>query len=642
MRRITNLFSLDCRRGMRIWLLSALLMCFLSALVVATAGATDIQVTAKLEPARFAEDQAARFVLTVTGARSAEPDMPTAEGLHFVYQGQSSQTSWVNGKISSSIAYNFLVQADKAGEFTIAPVKVTIDGKVYTTEPVQCTVLPPVQNLGRQASGNRSGGPSGAGNASAVNPDAGEEKNIAFMRIMPETERLYSGQMVPFTLKAYFRSGKRITLKSAPRLSGEDFLLQSLDEEPRQQQERLNGTLYTSLTWQGTLSAIKEGEVPLTVEMDAEVLVRSRSRLRGNPFGSSLLEDPFFSDILGNYSRHNIKIASQEKKMSVLDLPTENRPEDFTGAIGTFRLAVAASPLDVKVGDPITMKMQLNGSGNFALVEAPSLTENKRWKVYPASGTVKELGGGKGEKSFEQALIPIEQGLTAVPPVRFSYFNPKAEEYVTLTSEPISLSLQAANEQTASTPGTSVEPVSLTMQQGGKKEASRKSPAASQAALHLAPLKPELGQLVPSIQPLYQKLWFQFLMVVGLLCLFAALVLHLRQRRLARDPSILRRKEVAGRLAEHYKGMRKALPVEDQEAFHQHCRAAIQERTGEVWGLAPETVTLADLEQRLPDESPLRTVFFRLEQSGYAGDQLAQADLEEILQTTRNELDKLA
>ncbi|MCW5208050.1 hypothetical protein VU11_05220 [Desulfobulbus sp. US2] len=111
---------------------------------------------------------------------------------------------------------------------------------------------------------------------------------------------------------------------------------------------------------------------------------------------------------------------------------------------------------------------------------------------------------------------------------------------------------------------------------------------------------------------------------------------------MARDPSILRRKEVAGRLAEHYEGMHKALAIQDHEVFHQHCRAAIQERTGEVWGLAPETVTLADLEQRLPDEAPLRTVFTCLEQSGYAGEQLAQDDLEEILQTTRNELDKLA
>ena len=61
-----------------------------------------------------------------------------------------------------------------------------------------------------------------------------------------------------------------------------------------------------------------------------------------------------------------------------------------------------------------------------------------------------------------------------------------------------------------------------------------------------------------------------------------------------------------------------------------------------MWGLAPEAVTLADLEQRLPAEAPLRAVFSRLEQSGYAGERLRQADLEEIMTITEKELDKLA
>ncbi|MCW5209626.1 BatD family protein [Desulfobulbus sp. US1] len=130
----------------------------MSALVATATAAGDIQVTAELEPARFAEDQAARFVLTVTGARSAEPDMPTAEGLHFVYQGPSSQVSWVNGTVSASISYIFLVQAEKTGTHTIGPVNVTVKGKAYSSEPVQCTVLP-VQNTRSQARGN----PSGAG-----------------------------------------------------------------------------------------------------------------------------------------------------------------------------------------------------------------------------------------------------------------------------------------------------------------------------------------------------------------------------------------------------------------------------------------------------------------------------------------------
>ncbi|MCI5150831.1 MAG: hypothetical protein D3916_15860, partial [Candidatus Electrothrix sp. MAN1_4] len=118
--------------------------------------------------------------------------------------------------------------------------------------------------------------------------------------------------------------------------------------------------------------------------------------------------------------------------------------------------------------------------------------------------------------------------------------------------------------------------------------------------------------------------------------------LSLKQRRLTRDPGILRRKKVQKRLVLHYEEMNRALAIPDQETFHQHCRAAIQQRTGEVWDLAPEAVTLADLEQRLPAEAPLRVVFTRLEQSGYAGEQLTQQELKEILQTTKKELDKLA
>jgi hypothetical protein len=602
--------------------------------------AEDIQIRAELDPVQLIQGQAARFVVTVVGARSAKPEMPVAEGFHFIYQGQSSQASWVNGTISSSVSYTFNVYADKAGDFTIAPVKVAVQGKTYSSEPVQCTVLP-AQNSGQAATS-----PSGQGNIPDATPTTDEGQGVGFLRIIPDSQRIYSGQVVPFVLKAYFHPGRQITLKSAPRLSGEDFLLQSLDEEPLQRKERLNGISYIALTWQGTLSAVKEGSFPLIVEMDAEVLVRSRSRR--NPFGSSLLDDPFFSDILGNYSRREIRLTSQEKGITVLDLPAENRPDDFSGAIGSFSLAVAASPLDGKVGDPITVKIQLEGTGNFALVQAPVLTDKTGWKVYPASGTVQDLGAGKGMKTFEQALIPMEQGLTVVPPRRFSYFDPQNEEYMTLTSDPIPLYLQAGDQQsldqTSAQDKKNQVQTTLPEQQNRQGQQKGEQPAGGKIAgthQHLAPLHPELGKLVPALQPLYQKFWFQLLMVLALLCLLFAVVLYLKQRMLARDPGILRRKKVQACLAVHYEEMDKALAIPDQETFQQHCRAAIQQRAGEAWELAPEAVTLADLEQRLPADAPLRAVFSRLEQSGYAGEQLSQDALQEILHITKNELDKL-
>jgi hypothetical protein len=600
-------------------------------LAAAGAAAADVQVTAELNPTKFAEDQAARLTVTVTGVRSASPEMPVVKGLRFRYLGQNQQTSWVNGDVSTSIGFNFTVQAEKPGEYTIGSIKVTAKNKIYTTRPVTCTVHP-VKNSSGQA----------AGSAQNRTPAAGlrsdEAKDVGLMRIIPETERIYSGQLVPFTLKAYFQSGRQVTLKSTPRFSGEHFLLHSLDEEPRQRQERFNGELYTALTWQGTLSAVKEGTVPLIGEMDAEIMVRAQSRRRSDPFGSSLLNDPFFGDIFGRYSRREVKITSPEKSITVLDLPAENRPDDFNGAIGTFSLAVAASPLAGKVGDPITLKMKLTGSGNFDMVRAPELSESEGWKVYPASDNFTEQGGGKGEKTFEQAVVPTQGGLTAVPQLEFSYFDPIAADYVTLTSDPIPLALETVEESVASAPVT--ENVQTEEQ---KVEAGDSEDSAQQAVRRnrLAPLRTELGALVPTIRPLYQKIWFQLLMALALLCLLAALLLYLRRRKLENDPSILRRKQVKNQLTEHYQAMETAITVRNQESFRHHCRGAIQQRTGEAWGLAPEAITLADLAQRLAEDAPLRGIFSRLEQSGYAGEHLAQADLEEILQTTRNELDKL-
>jgi hypothetical protein len=52
-------------------------------------------------------------------------------------------------------------------------------------------------------------------------------------------------------------------------------------------------------------------------------------------------------------------------------------------------------------------------------------------------------------------------------------------------------------------------------------------------------------------------------------------------------------------------------------------------------------VTLADLREQLPADSPLLAVFSRLEESGYAGQVLAQEEMAAMLETVRTELVKL-
>jgi hypothetical protein len=287
-------------------------------------------------------------------------------------------------------------------------------------------------------------------------------------------------------------------------------------------------------------------------------------------------------------------------------------------------LAVTAAPVDGRPGEPITLKVRIDGTGNFDRVQAPLLTERKDWKIYPASAKFFGRQGGKGKKTFEQAVIPMNSSLTAVPALHFSYFDPAAEEYVSLRSEPISLHLQhAADADTSRHPTVPpAQPIPL------QKKTRPKPP----------PLPLEPGQMVQSIQPLYKKQWFQSMMAGAGCCLTVGLALDLRRKKLAKNPGIVRRRIAARRLARHFREMQAAVNKQDQERFQRNCREAVQTWAGAAWERAPEAVTSTDLHEKLPADSPLLTLFVQLEQSGYANRSLAQAEMKNMLHIARHEL----
>ncbi|WP_417914815.1 BatD family protein [Candidatus Electronema sp. JM] len=582
----------------RVILLLGLLCC-----LAASGWAAEVQVKAELNPAAFAVDQAAELAIIVNGASNAQPELPVADGLRFRQLGQSQQSVWNNGQFSSSVAFTFSVQAEKEGQYSIGPVKVRADGKDYLTQPLRCTVGP------------------AKGSFSAAAPDTAPlaAEDVGFMRIQPEKETFHIGQIVPFTLKAYFKPGHRIHIKTEPRLTNENFLLQSLDAQPIQQQEQVQGELFTVLTWRGSISALKEGAAPLAMEVNADLMLPTR---RGsNSFDQPFMDDPLFDELFSSYTRKEVKFASPDKLVTALPLPAKNRPADFKGAVGTFSLAVAAAPADGKLGEPITLKMKITGSGNFDRVQAPELTDSAGWKVYPPANSFSGKGS-KGEKTFEQAIVPVSSSLKAVPPLRFSYFDPAAGDYITLTSEPIPLRLHSAPEQApAPQPAPPVQP----------KKRQFVPPAAGEPV-----------QSVLHLQPLYRQRPFQLLIAGAACCSVAGLLLDLRRKRLEHNPGTVRRRQAERQLARDCRAMREAIVAGEQEQFRRHCREAVQHWIGTLWGRNAAAITMNDLREGLPADSPLLPVFARLEASGYALEPLAEREMEVMLQTVRQELVKLA
>src|SRR5262249_14541649 len=171
-----------------------------------------------------------------------------------------------------------------------------------------------------------------------------------------------------------------------------------------------------------------------------------RARTR-SPFDLFDLDDPFSDPFFSNPfaqigERREVEIRSEPVQLDVKPLPP-NAPSSFSGAIGNFTMATDANPKAVQVGDPITVTTTISGRGNFDRVNAPVVEDERGWHKYPPSSKFKQDDevGISGTKSFETVLSPNEKKQT-LPLLAFSYFDPVKEQYVTLHSEAIPISVQ--------------------------------------------------------------------------------------------------------------------------------------------------------------------------------------------------------
>ncbi len=602
----------------------------LSALVPISVLAGNIAVQARLQPTEFAMDQNGRLTVTINGASSAEVDGPKGDGLQFFSRGQSTSMQWINGKSSSSVSYTYLVQATRPGTHTIEPITVTVDGKTYKTRAITCKVRPaassPVPPSGHQ--GGRAVQPP---SSSSTRLRSGEADRIGFMRVKPAKENVYAGELVPFTVKAYFRQGMRVTIKSNPRLTNDNFILESLDDKPVQSEEVIGGVPYTLLTWHGAVSAVKQGTFPLEMELDTSLLVRSHRQRPSSMFGSPLFDDPFFDDFFGGYTQKEITLVSPKKEITVNDLPEKGRPPEFGGAIGSFSLAVNARPLTVAPGDPITLHMIVQGKGNFDRVKAPVFTGKKQnWKTYPPSTGKLITGKGPTKKEFEQAIVPTNANIRKIPAVDFVYFDPQAKKYIRLRSDPIALTMQPGAAATTAAP----QPRNFRPQTPPQTTQNR----SSLPEVALAPIHTSFGKGVRTIRPLYRKVWFQALAVLALLTLVAALVLLGQKKKRLAHPERSKQKQVGQQIARLLAQAKQAMEEKKSDQFLTLCREILQLRFGFAWKVEPRAISAADLEQRLGGDSHLVGILRKAEHAAYGDEPLTDQEMQQIYRILHEEI----
>ena len=600
-------------------LAAILLLVFCS---VSFAAAAPVEVEASLTPQSFPVNRAARFTITVAGRQSAAIALPDVANVRLHERGKSSQFNMINGTMSSSVSYNYLVEALKPGNYVMPAVKVTVDGVVHETSPINFTVT---------AVGSGSGSSGDAGKSGHE-----DDAELAFIRIS-ETGRHYPGEIVPLTIKAYFNRNYRADVNSLPVLTGDGVVMDQLTSQPRQSEESVGGARYNVLSWDTTLSGIKAGSHPFKLSLNATLLIPQTTRR--SPIssfgGSSLFDDSFFDSFLGGYSQRPITLVSPERIFEVVDLPEKDQPADFTGAIGDFSMQVSAQPVDIEVGEPITLKVAISGQGNFARVDIPEFPDSSGWKTYdPTSEFSEQKNSYTGSKRFERAIVARNRSLTEIPSLSFSYFDPKAKQYVIRTSKPIPVHMKQA------------EPAPLQPQSPPTASRDIKAPppdpsAAAPGIHHFAPIKIEMGSFSREIQPLFKKGWFIIFVVFCILTLTAVLIFSVRSARLQKNPHLAILRKRKQRLAKDLQSIESAQLAHDSARFLQGCRIAIQNQLGLLWGIEPSAISLSDLANRLPQAAPLIELFKMAEESVYGGFSLTNEEMQDTFDQLGKELEAL-
>jgi len=574
------------------------------------AGADTPLVYATIEPSTIAMGESARLTITDLDATQEAINLPAVSGLKFEVIDHGRRMEFVNGEIISSNVTVVRVTPQLTGIFNIPPI-------TRASQPLTLEVV--ADRAAAQAPKPEvSGMPNKLPRPTIVPPPTGVRltpDGSAFVRLSLPKKAVYVGESVPVDIELGVRGGSVTSLNGLPTLTGGDFTLNNLSRQPEREETLIDNQPFILLTWHSVIAAIKPGDFSLSASAPITVKIRTESRAEAQ--FDDLMGDPFLHRLFGATIPKDITVTSPPSELTVQALPTEGRPSNFNGAVGTFTIASDISGTTAAAGEPLTLRMHVIGSGNFDRVDSPMLEHLDQWKTYPPKSSFKagDTVGHKGEKTFEQPVIAVKAGVQTLPGLSFSYFDTTSHRYETVSSAAIDVTISPSLA-----------------------DAAQANMAGAPAGKGLDGLRPDhalAGNLTNSLLPPYMQP--RFLAVPCVLTLaFAGAWFGLRRRDSAPAGAGRIESQTLKRLLAL---MEQAAQSGDSRAFFGAARLALQQTFAARRHSAPDQETAVHLDARRGDDaSDVRRLFALADEIEYSGYRPTATDYSRWMQVVRKQI----
>ncbi len=339
---------------------------------------------------------------------------PAFAGFTVVGSGPNPSISnaLVNGKRLKIKTYNYFLEPTHKGKLTIKEAIVKLNGQTYKTLPVTVKVTSAVDN---------------------PKNDININENLYFIAEVSKSNP-YLNEAITVVYKLYV--SPRISVSNLgefdnPKYS--DFWSQAIDmKQLKIKSGEYKGAPYRYVVLRKTvLYPQKTGKLnidPLSLTVSVDVPNNSR-------------------DIWGGrqYYTLNKTLATSNSIINAKPLPVEGKPDDFSGAVGSFDFEVIVNKTQLNTEESLDAKVLISGNGNLKLIDIPMLNipngleqfEPQYNKCIKTNLTVTE-----GNISNTYTLVPEYKGKYQIPSISFSYFDLKTETYKRISSDEIVINVK--------------------------------------------------------------------------------------------------------------------------------------------------------------------------------------------------------
>ena len=340
------------------------------------------------------------FVMNQNGDNFSPPDFENFQIIGG--PNQSISTKYVNGERSFSKTYSYFLQPLRKGSLRIKQASIEIDGEEYKSLPIEVIITDSVDQ------------PSDS--VTQYYNDEDIELRALISKSSP-----YVNEPITIVYKLYYKAPIRVSnAQETETPKYKDFWNQDIKiPQLKIQSEIYKGQNYNVVEWKKVvLYPQKSGLLeisPLSINLMLDVPTDKRD---------------FFGNIIIDQTSQFISTGT--RRINVKQLPLNNMPSSFTGAVGEFEFDVILDKSSLRATESFQAELKVKGRGNLKLFDLPDLLVPGSMELFEPQREESintNLSGMNGSVTKLFTVIPRFQGSFPIEQVEFSYFDPKLEEY---------------------------------------------------------------------------------------------------------------------------------------------------------------------------------------------------------------------